>query len=171
MADVATEPTRPPTAEPPSAVSQPVDEEAAKAAKRKEIEAKLAALKLAKEKEAEQKSSFFGEHPGITCDGCGVAPMVGYRYKCKDCANHDICENCYDDFKSGKVSNGLGKQVISTKAEDHRFFLHKDKSFTPLVKKAAGAAKPVAAKVKPNEPCTCGSGKKYKKCCGAGSGQ
>ena len=28
-----------------------------------------------------------------------------------------------------------------------------------------------AEKVGPNDPCPCGSGKKYKKCCGAGGGE
>ena len=54
-----------------------------KAAKRTEIEEKLAGLKLQQEKEASQKTMYFGEHPGITCDACGSCPMVGYRYKCK----------------------------------------------------------------------------------------
>jgi uncharacterized protein YecA (UPF0149 family) len=31
----------------------------------------------------------------------------------------------------------------------------------------AGSTKP-KKKVAPNDPCTCGSGKKYKDCCGAG---
>ena len=47
-----------------------------------------------------------------------------------------MCENCYDTHLSGRVNNSLGKQVISNKVEDHRFALHKDKGFTPLVKKA-----------------------------------
>ena len=47
-----------------------------------------------------------------------------------------VCENCYDTHLSGRVNNSLGKQVISNKVEDHRFALHKDKGFTPLVKKA-----------------------------------
>ena len=81
-----------------------------------------------------------------------------------------MCESCYDLFKSGTVSNGLGKQVISAKAEDHSFKLHKDKGFSSLVKKAPKAAKPKAAKVKPNDPCPCGSKKKYKKCCGVAGG-
>ena len=35
-------------------------------------------------------------------------------------------------------------------------------------RKAQGIVLPVAKKVKiyPNDPCPCGSGKKYKKCCG-----
>ena len=76
-------------------------DEEKKAAKRKEIEEKLAELKLQKEKEEAQKTRFFGEHPGITCDGCGVGPIVGYRYHCKSCPNHDVCENCFDASKRG----------------------------------------------------------------------
>ena len=33
-------------------------------------------------------------HEGITCDGCGVSPIVGCRYKCAVCHNFDYCENC-----------------------------------------------------------------------------
>lgn len=135
--------------------------------KRAEIEAKIAAMKLQQAKEAEQKSNFFGDHAGITCDGCGAA-IVGYRYKCKECANHDCCETCYDAWVGGKVTNSLGKQAISLKPEDHRLCLHKDKNFSALVKKADGApalTEKKAAKTKPNDPCPCGSGKKYKKCC------
>ena len=139
-----------------------------KAKKRAEIEAKVAAMKLTQAKEAEQKAAFFGDHAGITCDGCGAA-IVGYRYKCKDCANHDCCETCYDAWVGGKMTNTLGKQTISLKPEDHRLCLHKDRNFSSLVKKPDGAptlTEKKAAKGKPNDPCSCGSGKKYKKCCG-----
>ena len=152
-----------------AATAPPANEtaEEKKARMRAEIEAKLADLKLKETKEAEQKNGFFGEHKAITCDGCGMSPIVGYRYKCRDCPNHDICESCYDEWASGKMSNKLGKQVISQKAEDHRFKLHKDKAFSSLVKKGEKeATKKSEAKAKPNEPCPCGSGKKYKKCCG-----
>lgn len=171
MPDAA--PTPPPPAPPAEAAApadKPLSADEIKAAKRKEIEANLAALKIKQEKEAEQKSTFFGEHTGITCDGCGMGPIVGYRYHCRDCANHDVCETCYDNFTQGKVTNGLGKQVVSLKAEDHRFKLHKDKAFSSLVKGDKKEATTKAGpKCKPNDPCPCGSGKKYKKCCGDGS--
>ena len=43
-----------------------------------------------------------------------MEPIVGYRYRCKVCANHDFCENCYDKWAKGEVANGLKKQVISS---------------------------------------------------------
>ena len=42
----------------------------------------------------------------------------------------------------------------------------------PLVAKGDGSEKPQPAraqKVGRNDPCPCGSGKKYKKCCGRGA--
>jgi hypothetical protein len=156
------------------------DEEAAKAAKRKEIEAKVAAAQAArqkvadmaqaaeiKKKEIEEKGQgYYGNHPGITCDGCGCVPVFGYRYHCKQCANHDICESCYDSWMGGKgvLPNGLAKQSLSQSAADHHFYLFKDKGFKSLAK-SNNAAEEKVAKVKPNDPCSCGSGKKYKKCC------
>ena len=77
---------------------------------------------------------------------------------------------CFDEFKKGNAVNGLAKQRISSDAADHTLELYKDKSFKSLVK-SSGAAAPKAAKApKPNEPCSCGSGKKYKKCCAVSGG-
>jgi hypothetical protein len=33
-------------------------------------------------------------HHGITCDGCGVAPISGARFKCTVCHDFDLCEKC-----------------------------------------------------------------------------
>ncbi len=33
-------------------------------------------------------------HVGVTCDSCGVCPIVGVRYKCSACPNYDLCEAC-----------------------------------------------------------------------------
>jgi next-to-BRCA1 protein 1 len=34
------------------------------------------------------------EHQNVACDGCGVHPILGVRYKCCICKNFDFCENC-----------------------------------------------------------------------------
>ena len=56
---------------------------------------------------------------------------MGYRYKCKSCANHDICETCFKAWDGGKgtVANHLNQQKLSTNAADHTFAVHKDKGF------------------------------------------
>ena len=33
-------------------------------------------------------------HRFVTCDGCGIHPIVGVRYKCAVCPNFDFCEKC-----------------------------------------------------------------------------
>lgn len=33
-------------------------------------------------------------HERVACDGCGVHPIVGVRYKCSVCKNFDFCEKC-----------------------------------------------------------------------------
>ena len=38
----------------------------------------------------------FGEavHDGISCDGCGMSPLRGVRYRCAMCPNFDLCTSC-----------------------------------------------------------------------------
>ena len=33
-------------------------------------------------------------HSKIMCDGCGMLPLVGWRYKCSICDDYNLCENC-----------------------------------------------------------------------------
>ena len=51
-------------------------------------------VKLQKPEEKTPKTEEKPIHEGITCDGCGVTPIVGSRYKCSVCQNFDYCEFC-----------------------------------------------------------------------------
>lgn len=33
-------------------------------------------------------------HRSITCNHCGTSPIRGYRYKCSNCVDFDLCESC-----------------------------------------------------------------------------
>ena len=33
-------------------------------------------------------------HRGVECNGCGVCPIQGIRYRCANCLDFDLCENC-----------------------------------------------------------------------------
>ena len=33
-------------------------------------------------------------HYSIKCNGCGMFPLLGERYKCSICPNYDLCEKC-----------------------------------------------------------------------------
>ena len=147
-------------------------EDDAMAAKRAEIMAKVAAARAAQEQQAKEEekldASKFGTHKSITCDGCSVVPIVGYRWRCKSCKNHDLCDTCYESFKGGKLPKSIDQQrcnPVSPRVEDHEFFAYAEQGSFSGMKGATGAPKVKVKKPKPNEPCSCGSGKKYKKCC------
>ena len=36
----------------------------------------------------------------ISCDGCGQGPIRGARWKCKTCANFDLCDVCHTQFRA-----------------------------------------------------------------------
>jgi len=38
-------------------------------------------------------------HPSVTCDGCGMYPLVGHRFKCAVCHDFDFCATCEEKSK------------------------------------------------------------------------
>lgn len=57
-------------------------------------------------------------HPGVGCDCCGMCPIIGVRYKCKDCVERigfDLCENCH------KSSSKLPGRFNQQHTKDHQF--------------------------------------------------
>ncbi|PVF93387.1 cysteine proteinase [Serendipita vermifera] len=50
------------------------------------------------EKSEEEKNKEAGKatHKGISCDGCGMSPVIGTRFKCleSNCPDYNLCEGC-----------------------------------------------------------------------------
>ncbi|KAJ8095255.1 E3 ubiquitin-protein ligase mib1 [Marasmius tenuissimus] len=44
------------------------------------------------------RSPFIEIHHGLRCDGCSQSPIAGTIFKCKDCADFDICSTCCDNL-------------------------------------------------------------------------
>lgn len=61
-------------------------------------------------------------HPGVGCDMCGMCPIIGDRYRCKDCkekSGYDLCGDCH---KSGSK---LGGRFNQKHTPEHRLELVK----------------------------------------------
>jgi len=52
-------------------------------------------------------------HNGVRCDGCGISPIQGIRYKCSVCPNFDLCPNCESTGKH-PISHPLLKMIRPT---------------------------------------------------------
>ena len=53
-------------------------------------------LKPSLEEKISKKEIQKSIHHGVTCDMCGMTPIVGIRYKCTVTKNYDLCETCED---------------------------------------------------------------------------
>ena len=38
-------------------------------------------------------------HQGLTCNGCNITPIKGFRYFCLTCLNLNLCEKCGESRK------------------------------------------------------------------------
>jgi len=56
------------------------------------------------------------EHGGVSCDGCGMHPLKGPRFTCKECADYDLCAECFlkkDSLHGGDLADhSFGCQVF-----------------------------------------------------------
>ena len=51
-------------------------------------------------------------HSKIMCDGCGMLPIAGWRYKCSICDDYNLCENCEERI-GGKHNHPFIKLTYS----------------------------------------------------------
>ena len=83
-----------------------------------------------KEKNSEKEKKVV--HWFVYCDGCGMVPLIGKRYKCEVCPNFDFCEKCYDkekenhkhDFKLVEKINVFKKELNKTETKDGKAIHH-----------------------------------------------
>uniref|UniRef100_R7WF72 Uncharacterized protein n=1 Tax=Aegilops tauschii TaxID=37682 RepID=R7WF72_AEGTA len=70
-------------------------------------------------------------HIGVGCDSCGVYPIRGKRYKCKDCTEaigFDLCGECYDS--TSKLPGRFNQQHTP----DHRMELDNSSLFDAFLR-------------------------------------
>jgi len=72
-------------------------------------------------------------HYGVTCDGCGVVPIKGVRFKCLVCPNYDLCGPCeaknthpssHTLLKLKERKRGCGRFGFAQQGPQHHGFGH-----------------------------------------------
>lgn len=60
-------------------------------------------------------------HENALCDGCGMSPIVGGKWKCNTCDNYELCDGCYAAGIHGfEVNNELCRRVEQLAVQKHR---------------------------------------------------
>jgi len=63
-------------------------------------------------------------HEGVQCDGCGVSPIMGIRYKCAVCKDFDYCTKCEESlghdhpFLKIRKAGGAPSMIITVLNEE-----------------------------------------------------
>lgn len=60
-------------------------------------------------------------HEDTLCDGCGMSPIVGGKWKCNTCENFELCDTCYGAGLHGfEVSNEMCRRIEQMAVQRHR---------------------------------------------------
>lgn len=93
-------------------------------------------------------------HEGVTCDGCGMSPIIGTRYKCSVRKDFDYCAECeerhdseYAFLKIKKAGNAPAFMVTvlnedAPKGNESEKLENNLPNFQNIFEKAFGGAKP-----------------------------
>lgn len=60
-------------------------------------------------------------HNHVRCDGCGMNPIVGIRYRCSMCPNYDLCEGCLVAMEQTTPSTTTTTPTCDKHDESHLF--------------------------------------------------
>ena len=68
--------------------------------KKNELENKFNEMSIVMQNKIEKDNSKINKivcnttHNGIKCKNCFKEPIIGYRYKCSECINYNLCQDC-----------------------------------------------------------------------------
>lgn len=75
-------------------------------------------------------------HFGVTCDDCGMGPIVGDRFKCTQRDDYDLCENCVtrdtSEFPMVKITDHNGDKPQCQRKQVHYGIKCDDCGISPI---------------------------------------
>ena len=78
-------------------------------------------------------------HYGVGCDGCGVFPIIGKRWKCDDCSEEigfDLCGDCYDAGVHKREGNQVGRFNQQHRPDHNMVLMEQDDTFFHQLQRA-----------------------------------
>jgi len=72
-------------------------------------------------------------HKGVSCNLCGVSPIVGNRYKCTVCYDYDLCDSCENATSESHAHPTIKHRV---EANDKINMFQSNCGFKSIVKKS-----------------------------------
>ncbi|KAF2074446.1 hypothetical protein CYY_004263 [Polysphondylium violaceum] len=68
-------------------------------------------------------------HEGFKCDGCDIEPIIGTRWKCEECMEMDLCDECRNNFE--EIGNHSSSHLMTAYREvQPAYYLDDDYKFS-----------------------------------------
>lgn len=99
-------------------------------------------------------------HKGVQCNGCGITPIVGPRFKSTKREDYDLCCNCFTEIGSETDFQRINRPILGRRHNHHHFMSGAKMMRLPM-------GHPMGPLAPPLKPSRCSSWKQDHVACGS----
>lgn len=101
-------------------------------------------------------------HKGVQCNGCGITPIVGPRFKSTKREDYDLCCNCFTEIGNETDFQRINRPILGRRHNHHHFMSGAKMMRLPM-------GHPMGPLAPPLKPSRCSSWKQDHVACGSSS--